>query len=754
MDHLPKSQKVREEELKRVHQELREHQALLKFKCKELEGYEDLKLETKRLKGVEGERKRIEGVLKEIQAKVLPKLKKALNDEKVKAQELDSKIEAMNQIQVKADASKSGSCSNLISISHFEESTHALRNLARNKLENAVSSLSVQSTINTIRGIQKSTSRWYVERVPSYLHQINFHANPKFNIQNRSTQTLYDPNLLEDESQSSKKTEIKQKLNCSESFQQMRTVSTNKDKPSKLLKKQAFPLYSRIINIKKKEKAEICVESPSKLGIVVEALQKQLSNANTQIKDLKRLKKNFKKCRRCLVQNQELLDEEKRKLIIGLKNRREQWRKKRNNDIEVQAFSPEMSKVLFHSKRNGNNMITSKNSEQNHFFYNFHENGQIRQELEKVRSVAASENKVRSEKGVNMVGVRMWTENSIGFNSNAENKRFVTPKDERQVSNNQIENWNEYDQNGKGQKRPNSKSKKKTKQRKQNLDPVEKLKNRIKKCTKRQNEQSKIKSRASSKKDSQRKMGIKLEKYLESKLKSPYNQQKEHTSSIDPQIFPGFMSMPKGFIRHRHRKSVQPNDRHSKEIITLRKGSRSVYTKHKITNSENSSQKVLQTGSNSLTPILKSKSKGKRRKKEIQKKSGSRRHQKSGKDKRSKNSENFPDFFGDSNKNNEFYAFITQHGKEGGKKGKHLTKRKQSGEGKNRLVDSKNSRGSLSRRRKGTVKKEKRKSKSKPKFKMKTNKNLDFRTILDKSQIRNMIKANFKSKDKNEALGI
>jgi hypothetical protein len=72
----------------------------------------------------------------------------------------------------------------------------------------------------------------------------------------------------------------------------------------------------------------------------------ELIKCKEKLRKAEEHKRMFRKCKRCLIANQNLLDEEKKKLLVSLEVKKKKW-KEESLGRKSKKSSPEMSKILF-----------------------------------------------------------------------------------------------------------------------------------------------------------------------------------------------------------------------------------------------------------------------------------------------------------------------------------------------------------------------------------------------------------------------
>ena len=288
---------------------------------------QDLK---KNLDKTKSEKKTLKEGLKKLQQEVIPGLKNLVKEEQIKTQELDKKMEVY---------------------SFLEKEYTDLKNLLSNERKSFNQTLRVKDS--------KITEMIYLEKKPgsvflsiqsclSFAKELKprvFHSRDIENIPSR----IFIKNPSNQVNFQKKSSSMKEAFQSTEakvtpgsnntSFQNLNTTSTNKNKETTAVVSEFLPVQMISKNNKfKKENID--------LKKIIEHLKTTLLKLKDKLNKSEGIKKQFKKCKRCLILNQELLEEEKQELVVQLEEKRKKWKRK-NSLKKLETISPEMAKVLF-----------------------------------------------------------------------------------------------------------------------------------------------------------------------------------------------------------------------------------------------------------------------------------------------------------------------------------------------------------------------------------------------------------------------
>ena len=307
------------------------------------------------------EREKSESVtaaLKNLKESVIPSLKQLVEEETQKSKQMDRKLEAYAFLEGEYKSLQATLDQEKTRLDRMLREKDAKMESTRNEMQGQL-----QQKERKIRELQTRLNQKPTNQTPAnpekticgVFHAISFsklkkRKKPACDIEDILPRVFpKQPDVVESiervkkcRETTLKSTEMKITGSVCDSFQDIHTVSTNKNR------KPRTPIS--IFKAKEPTNPDSEFGSNSNNASVsekmVSILKEKLFLCKKELRRMQEQKRDFKKCKRCLIENKELWEEEKQSLLFNLDAKRKKW-KRESLSRRRQPASPEMSKILF-----------------------------------------------------------------------------------------------------------------------------------------------------------------------------------------------------------------------------------------------------------------------------------------------------------------------------------------------------------------------------------------------------------------------
>jgi hypothetical protein len=282
---------------------------------------------------------KMEHVLENLKNTVIPSLKKLIEEEKEKSGKMDKQIENYSFLEQEYK--------NIQQIYKKEkEEFNELLSQKEALIQQLSKSKKSERNLKGSNGIFHSLSYSKLKTPKTFEVDIEDILPRIFHKKSPALSTI--KRIKKSRETTLKSTDIKTHSNETNSFQDINTVSTNKNvklrTPISVFKikepggGQDSELGSFSQNVSDSEK-------------MVNLLKEKLFMCKKELKQMQEQKQNFRKCKHCLIKNKQLWEEEKQNLLFNLDAKRKKWKQESMTKCKTQ-LSPEMSKILFTPNEN------------------------------------------------------------------------------------------------------------------------------------------------------------------------------------------------------------------------------------------------------------------------------------------------------------------------------------------------------------------------------------------------------------------